>query len=60
VLDAIALAHQIAQVWAVETGDVFVGIAQLELGENVVTHMTGRTRRKRGNGAIGKLSAKAA
>ena len=60
VLHAVALAHQIAQVRAMETGNVFVGIAQFELRQNVVPHVTRRACRKRRNGTIGELSPQAA
>src|SRR5258707_12406867 len=56
---AVPLALQIAQIGAMKTGNVFVGIAQLELRQNVVPHVARRTRRKRRDGAIGKFSAEA-
>ncbi len=43
-----------------KAGNVFVGIAQLELRQNVVPHMPRRARRKRRDGTIRKLSAQAA
>ena len=40
--------------------NVFVGIMQLELVENVVPHVTSRTRRERRDRAIGKVPAQPA
>ena len=57
VLHAVALAHQVAQVWAMEAGNVLIGIAQFELSKNVMTHVPRRARRKRRNGTIRELSA---
>src|SRR6266404_4753077 len=60
VLSTEALAQQVSQVGTMEAGNVFVGIAQLELCQNVVAHMARRARGESGNGAIRKLAAQPA
>ena len=54
VLGAATLADQVAEVGAMEAGNVFVGIAQRELGENVVPNLTGSAGGEGRYGAIWK------
>src|SRR6185437_8569586 len=43
----VGLAHDVAQIWAIEACDVFVSITQAELIDNVVPHMARRARGER-------------
>ncbi len=56
----IALARDVAQILAVETGDVQIGFAQLQLFQNVVTNLLGGTGRKTRNRQIRKSRAQTA
>src|ERR1019366_827095 len=57
---SVASAHDVAKVGPVEAGDVFVGIAKLELMDDVVPHTLRGARSERGNGAVGKMDPQAA
>src|SRR6185312_633726 len=43
----VSLAHDVAQIWAIEACDVFVSITQAELIDDVVPHMARRARGER-------------
>ena len=55
----LAFADQVVQVGAVKAGNVFVGVAQLELRQNVVPHGAGSARRKCCDRVVGKLCVQA-
>ena len=55
----VALVRHVAQVGAVEAGDVLVRIAQPELFQNVVPHAPGGAGGERGDGLIGEVLAAA-
>src|ERR1700685_3690201 len=59
-LKRLIFAHQISKIRAVKAGDVFIGLAKLELRQNVVTNVARGAGRERGNGMIGKMRAQAA
>ena len=52
---AVALPHQVAQVGPVKAGNVLVGLAQLQLLQNVVPHVPRGAGREGRDGAIRKM-----
>jgi len=52
---AFALLHQIAEIPPVKTGDALMGIAQLQLVQNVMTNPLGSAGGERCDGMIGKV-----
>ena len=59
-LDAVALADQITQVRTMKAGNVFIRLAEMELGENVSPDVFGCAGGEGGDGAVGKALAQAA
>ena len=59
-LHAVTLAHEIAQVRAMEAGNVLIGIAQLQLRQNVVSHVARGARRERCDWVMRELSTQTA
>ena len=54
---AVALAHYIAQISAVEAGDVLMGVAQLQLFEDIVPHAAGGAGGEGGDGLVREVLA---
>ena len=53
----VALVHDVAQVGAVEAGDVLVRVAKLELLQDVVAHAARGAGGEGGDGLVGKMLA---
>ena len=55
-----ALLHHVLQVGTVKAGNIFVGLAHLQLMKNVVPHALRGAGRKGRDGAVGKMRAQRA